>query len=237
VFAPPPAWFWLPWVVRKQGRHALCHRSPRRPASRSGSAPTRAHGGVVDYGRTTGRVSSAAAEVKQNSTLTKEALRYDFHHPGRWLDLVPDKFTHLMEWSTRSADDRRLEQNGPDRASPPRPHLHAQASRRAEKRLLGGAEQHLGVRALALPLLGPGRRGLCCWPPGAAVQRPTWPCSWSRSGSSSRHPDTRRAALHAQRHTARRSRTRLAPCRDIPPGSNVRVGPITACGLGPVRAG
>jgi 4-amino-4-deoxy-L-arabinose transferase-like glycosyltransferase len=129
----------VPWVVRNKVVMHSATLSTNGGVTLWLGANPHATGGWIAYGKNNWAISSAAAEVKQNSTLTREALRYDFHHPGRWLDLMPDKFTHLMEWSTSPLTIAELQQNGPD---PSVPHPARTSTRKlapAEKRLLGGA--------------------------------------------------------------------------------------------------
>ena len=103
-----------------------------------GSNP-RANGGWINYGKNNWAISSADAEVDQNTTLTREAISYAVHHPGRYLSLMPPKFTRLMRWSTAPLTIVELEQPGPD---PSVPHPARTSTRKldsAESTLLGGA--------------------------------------------------------------------------------------------------
>lgn len=128
-----------PWVVRNELVMHTSSLSTNGGVTLWLGANPRATGGWIAYDKHNWAISSAAAEVKQNTTLTKEAFFYDFHHPGRWLGLMPTKFTRLMGWSTAPLTTVELEQKGPD---PSVPHPARTSTRKlgsAESTLLGGA--------------------------------------------------------------------------------------------------
>jgi hypothetical protein len=128
-----------PWVVRNELVMHTSSLSTNGGVTLWIGANPKATGGWIPYGKNEWAIGSAAAEVKQNSTLTREAISYDLHHPGRWLDLMPDKFTRLMAWSTYPVLSAELEQKGPD---PRTPHPARTSTRKldsAERTLLGGS--------------------------------------------------------------------------------------------------
>jgi len=128
-----------PWVVRNELVMHTSSLSTNGGVTLWLGANPRATGGWISYGKHEWAIDSAAAEVKQNTTLTREALSYYRDHPGRWLELMPPKFTRLMAWSTYPVLSAELEQKGPD---PRVPHPARTSTRKldsAERTLLGGA--------------------------------------------------------------------------------------------------
>ena len=128
-----------PWVVRNELVMHTSSLSTNGGVTLWLGANPRATGGWISYGKHEWAIGSAAAEVKQNSTLTRDAIDYYVDHPGRWLELMPPKFTRLMAWSTYPVLSAELEQKGPD---PRVPHPARTSTRKldsAERTLLGGA--------------------------------------------------------------------------------------------------
>ncbi|MGA9762724.1 MAG: glycosyltransferase family 39 protein [Gaiellaceae bacterium] len=128
-----------PWVVRNELVMHTSSLSTNGGVTLWLGANPRATGGWINYGKHNWAISSAAAEVKQNNTLTRDAILYDVHHPGRYFSLLGPKFTRLMGWSTSPLTIVELEQPGPD---PSVPHPARTSTRKldsAERTLLGGA--------------------------------------------------------------------------------------------------
>jgi hypothetical protein len=128
-----------PWVVRNELVMHTASLSTNGGVTLWLGANPKATGGWIPYGKNKWAIDSAAAEVKQNSTLTHEALSYYLHNPDRWLDLMPPKFTRLMAWTTYPVLSAELNQTGPD---PRTPHPASTSTRKldsAERTLLGGA--------------------------------------------------------------------------------------------------
>ncbi len=127
-------------------------------------------------------IDSAAAEVRQDTTLTREAVSFVVHHPLQWLGLVPAKFGNLMAWGPGPLKDVLYGQSGPD----PRVGFYEQAAR-------PGRQGPAGRRPATTS--GPSSCGTTCtggWAaspsssrPGDAAPRPRSPRCWSPSGSSS----------------------------------------------------
>ena len=128
-----------PWIVRNELVMHTSSLSTNGGITLWLGANPRATGGWIPYGKHNWAIGSAAAEVRQNTTLTKEAFFYDFHHPGRWLGLMPAKFTHLMEWSTAPITIVELTQSGPDPSTPHPARTNTRKLDSAESTLLGGA--------------------------------------------------------------------------------------------------
>jgi len=128
-----------PWVARnKVVMHTTSLSTNGGVTLWLGSNP-RATGGWINYGKNNWAIQSAAAEVKQNNQLTRDAISYAVHHPGRYLSVLPPKFTRLMGWSTSPLTIVELEQSGPD---PSVPHPARTSTRKldsTERTLLGGA--------------------------------------------------------------------------------------------------
>src|SRR5664280_978675 len=128
-----------PWVVRNELVMHTSSLSTNGGVTLWLGANPKATGGWIPYGKNEWAIGSAAAEVKQNSTLTRDALSYYVDHPGRWLELIPPKFTRLMGWTTYPVLSAELVQTGPD---PRVPHPASTSTRKldsAERTLLGGA--------------------------------------------------------------------------------------------------
>jgi 4-amino-4-deoxy-L-arabinose transferase and related glycosyltransferases of PMT family len=129
----------VPWLVRNTVVMHTTSLSTNGGVTLWLGANPRADGGWISYGKHNWAISSAAAEVKQNNDLTREAFRWAVHNPGRYLDLMPHKFTHLMAWSTSPLTIVELEQKGPDPSTPHPARTSTRKLDRAEKKLLGGS--------------------------------------------------------------------------------------------------
>jgi 4-amino-4-deoxy-L-arabinose transferase-like glycosyltransferase len=129
----------VPWLVRNELVMHTTALSTNGGVTLWLGANPRANGGWINYRENNWAIQSPSAEVKQNNDLTREALSYYLDHPGRWLDLIPAKFTHLMASATAPITIAELEQTGPDPsvAHPARTHTRKMTS--AERTLLGGA--------------------------------------------------------------------------------------------------
>lgn len=129
----------VPWLVRNTVVMHTTSLSTNGGVTLWLGANPRADGGWISYGKHNWAISSAAAEVKQNNDLTREAFRWAVHNPDRYLDLMPHKFTHLMAWSTSPLTIVELEQKGPDPSTPHPARTSTRKLDRAEKKLLGGS--------------------------------------------------------------------------------------------------
>lgn len=129
----------VPWLVRNTVVMHTTSLSTNGGVTLWLGANPRADGGWISYGKHNWAISSAAAEVKKNNDLTREALRWAVHNPDRYLDLMPHKFTHLMAWSTSPLTIVELEQKGPDPSTPHPARTSTRKLDRAEKKLLGGS--------------------------------------------------------------------------------------------------
>lgn len=128
-----------PWLVRNMVVMHTTSLSTNGGVTLWLGANPRADGGWVSYGKNNWAISSAAAEVKQNDELTREAVRWVIHNPDHYFGLMDDKFTRLMRWSTAPLTIVELEQTGPDPSVPHPARTHTRKLDRAEKKLLGGS--------------------------------------------------------------------------------------------------
>jgi 4-amino-4-deoxy-L-arabinose transferase-like glycosyltransferase len=128
----------VPWTVRNELVMHTASLSTNGGVTFWLGANPRSNGGWISYGKHNWAIQSAAAEVKQNTDLTKAAIRYDLHHPGRWLGLIPAKFTHLMASSSAPLTIVELWQKGPDPSVPHPARTNTRKLAPAESRLLGG---------------------------------------------------------------------------------------------------
>jgi 4-amino-4-deoxy-L-arabinose transferase-like glycosyltransferase len=129
----------VPWVARNEEVMHTYALSTNGGVTLWLGANPRANGGWISYGKHNWAIQSAAAEVKQNNSLTKAAIKYDLHHPGRWLGLIPAKFTHLMASSNAPLTIVELWQKGPDPSTPHPARTNTRKLAPAESKLLGGA--------------------------------------------------------------------------------------------------
>jgi len=87
-----------PWVIRNAVvMHTVALDTHGGYTLYIGDGP-RSYASVLKY--VTWGIATAQDEVKQNSQLTSASLSFMRNHTGTWLGRVPDKFTHLMGWSS-----------------------------------------------------------------------------------------------------------------------------------------
>jgi 4-amino-4-deoxy-L-arabinose transferase-like glycosyltransferase len=124
----------VPWALRNQVvMHSLTLSTNGGYTAWIGANP-RATGGFVSHHPPWG-IDSSDSEVTQDSTLTNEAVSFVEHHPGKWLSLIPAKFSYLMSWGPGPLRNALQGQTGPD----PRVGISGRNLGTTEKALIDGA--------------------------------------------------------------------------------------------------